>query len=73
MSTDNSLNGTTKGATPRVENVLWGGTVFFKVEDTIFEGAGADDVEGRHGDHPIVLKGYKAADFAAIVKVLYPA
>ena len=33
---------------------------------------GAEDAEGRHRDRPIVLEGYKAADFAAIVKVLYP-
>ncbi|KAJ2924440.1 hypothetical protein H1R20_g12646, partial [Candolleomyces eurysporus] len=104
MSTD-SPNETTHGATPRVGDVLWGGTVFFKlidrtsgahqVEETIFEvpryrfteysevfadmfhmpqGAGdAEDIEGRRRDRPIVLEGYKAADFAAIVKVLYPA
>jgi hypothetical protein len=29
-------------------------------------------VEGRHRDRPIVLEGYKAADFAALIKVLYP-
>jgi hypothetical protein len=29
-------------------------------------------VEGRRRDLPIVLEGYHAADFAALVKVLYP-
>ncbi|RXW14142.1 hypothetical protein EST38_g11711 [Candolleomyces aberdarensis] len=94
MSTDSSPNGTTQGAKPRVEGVRWGGTVFFKVEDIIFEvpryrfteysevfadmfhmpqgAGGAEDVEGRHEDRPIVLEGYEAADFAAIIKVLYP-
>ena len=31
------------------------------------------DVEGRDKEHPIILEGYKAADFAALIKVLYPA
>ncbi|KAJ2935029.1 hypothetical protein H1R20_g2044, partial [Candolleomyces eurysporus] len=92
MSTDNPSNETTQGATPRVGDVLWGGTVFFKVEETMFEVPRyrfmeysevfadmfrmpqvAEDVEGRHRDRPIVLEGYKAADFAAMIKVLYPA
>jgi hypothetical protein len=30
------------------------------------------DEEGRTKAHPIDLEGYKAADFAALVKVLYP-
>jgi hypothetical protein len=30
------------------------------------------DVEGRDKEHPILLEGYQAADFAALVKILYP-
>jgi hypothetical protein len=30
------------------------------------------DVEGRDKEHPIVLEGYQAADFAALAKILYP-
>jgi hypothetical protein len=30
------------------------------------------DVEGRDKEHPILLEGYRAADFAALVKILYP-
>ncbi|RXW18254.1 hypothetical protein EST38_g7602 [Candolleomyces aberdarensis] len=30
------------------------------------------DVEGRDEEHPIVLDGYKANDFSALMKVLYP-
>jgi hypothetical protein len=29
------------------------------------------DVEGRDEEHPILLKGYQAADCAALVKILY--
>ncbi|KAJ2924442.1 hypothetical protein H1R20_g12645, partial [Candolleomyces eurysporus] len=96
MSTESPSNGTPQGATARVEDVLLGGTVFFKVEETIFEapqyrfteysevfadmfrlpqvedGRDAVNVEGRSKGHPIVLEGYKACDFAALIKVLYP-
>ena len=30
------------------------------------------NVEGRDEEHPIVLDGYKANDFSALMKVLYP-
>jgi hypothetical protein len=29
-------------------------------------------VEGRDREHPIVLEGYKASDFDALLKILYP-
>jgi hypothetical protein len=29
-------------------------------------------VEGRDKDHPVVLEGYQAAHFHALLKVLYP-
>ena len=29
-------------------------------------------VEGRDREHPIVLEGYQASDFDALLKVLYP-
>ncbi|RXW16738.1 hypothetical protein EST38_g9117 [Candolleomyces aberdarensis] len=65
-------------------------TVFFKVEETVFEVPRhrfiehseilADmfglpqggSVEGNDEERPIVLEGYKAADFGALVKLLYP-
>jgi hypothetical protein len=36
------------------------------------DGTDGIDEEGRTKAHPIDLEGYKAADFAALVKVLYP-
>jgi hypothetical protein len=36
---------------------------------------GASDlvnVEKRDREHPVLLEGYQAADFAALVKILYP-
>ena len=30
-------------------------------------------IEGKDKEHPIVLESYKAADFRALVKLLYPA
>ncbi|KAJ2924443.1 hypothetical protein H1R20_g12648, partial [Candolleomyces eurysporus] len=71
---------------------LWN-TVFFKVEDTIFQvpqhrftehsevfadmfllpqAGDAESVEGKDKEHPIRLESYKAADFKALVKLLYP-
>ena len=38
----------------------------------VADGSNAADVEGRNKDHPIFLEGYQAADFAALLKVLYP-
>ncbi|RXW14139.1 hypothetical protein EST38_g11714 [Candolleomyces aberdarensis] len=74
------------------ESTLWS-TVFFKVEDTIFQvpqhrftehseifadmflmpqAGDAKSVEGKDKEHPILLESYKAADFKALVKLLYP-
>ncbi|RXW11712.1 hypothetical protein EST38_g14143 [Candolleomyces aberdarensis] len=74
------------------ESTLWS-TVFFKVEDTIFQvpqhwftehsevfvdmflmpQAGDEkSVEGKDKEHPILLESYKAADFKALVELLYP-
>ncbi|KAJ2926569.1 hypothetical protein H1R20_g10529, partial [Candolleomyces eurysporus] len=68
-------------------------TVFFKIEETVFEvprhrfiehseiladmfhlpqGGDKSSVEGKDEERPIVLEGYKAADFGALVKLLYP-
>lgn len=35
-------------------------------------GGEGDRVEGARDDNPIVLEGYKAADFDALLRVLYP-
>ncbi|RXW14606.1 hypothetical protein EST38_g11248 [Candolleomyces aberdarensis] len=74
------------------ECTLWS-TVFFRVEDTIFQvpqhrftehsdvfadmflmpqAGDATSVEGKDKEHPILLESYKAADFKALVKLLYP-
>ncbi|KAJ2912936.1 hypothetical protein MD484_g7494, partial [Candolleomyces efflorescens] len=87
---------TTQGAASRVEDVLLGGTVFFKVQETVFEvnrrrltnysdifadmfhlpqindERNAIDMEGGSKENPIYLEGYEAADFAALIVVLYP-
>ena len=39
----------------------------------VVDGNGTADVEGRDKEHPIFLDAYKAVDFAALIKVLYPA
>ncbi|RXW11414.1 hypothetical protein EST38_g14440 [Candolleomyces aberdarensis] len=93
MSTGSQSGEESPGVIRRVADVRWGGMVFFKVEDTLFEvpryrftqhsevfedmflmpqAQDAQSVEGRNSHHPIVLEGYKAADFAALIKVLYP-
>ncbi|KAJ2912935.1 hypothetical protein MD484_g7493, partial [Candolleomyces efflorescens] len=74
------------------EPIRFGGIIFFKVEDTVFEAprsrfaehsevfetmfclpAGrGETVEGRDEDHPVVLEGYQASHFHALLKVLYP-
>ncbi|KAJ2924435.1 hypothetical protein H1R20_g12650, partial [Candolleomyces eurysporus] len=74
------------------ESTLWS-TVFFKVEDTIFQvpqhrftehsevfaamfllpqAGNAKSVEGKTTERRILLESYKAADFKALVKLLYP-
>ncbi|RXW14603.1 hypothetical protein EST38_g11254 [Candolleomyces aberdarensis] len=74
------------------ESTLWS-TVFFKVEDTIFQvpqhrfkeysevfadmfllplAGDVKSVEGKDKEHPIALESYRAADFKALVKLLYP-
>ncbi|KAJ2924434.1 hypothetical protein H1R20_g12651, partial [Candolleomyces eurysporus] len=96
MST--SLNESTSDATASPGPILslkpmrCGGTIFFKVEEIVFEApryrfaehseifetmfhlpAGGDETaEGRDEGHPIVLESYKAADFNALLKVIYP-
>ncbi|KAJ2921992.1 hypothetical protein H1R20_g15101, partial [Candolleomyces eurysporus] len=66
MSTDSIADEITQGTQVRqVEYVLCDGTVFFRAED-------GQDIEGRSTGRPIVLEGYRAADFAALIKVLYP-
>ncbi|RXW11801.1 hypothetical protein EST38_g14054 [Candolleomyces aberdarensis] len=69
MTTDNSSNATTQGATPRVGDMLLGGMVFFKALEETHD---AINVEGRSKGYPLILEGYKARDFGALIKVLYP-
>lgn len=35
-------------------------------------GEAGGEFEGRSEDNPIVLEGYRAADFDALLRVLYP-
>ncbi|KAJ2929573.1 hypothetical protein H1R20_g7522, partial [Candolleomyces eurysporus] len=87
-----NANGPGTTATPTVSRRKWGGMVFFKVEEIIFEvpryrfsessevfetmfdlpPGSEGNVEGRDEGHPIVLEGYQAAHFDALLKVLYP-
>ncbi|RXW15126.1 hypothetical protein EST38_g10734 [Candolleomyces aberdarensis] len=79
-------------ATPTVSRRKWGGMVFFKVEEIIFEvpryrfsessevfetmfnlpPGSEGNLEGQDEEHPVVLEGYEAAHFDALLKVLYP-
>ncbi|RXW13601.1 hypothetical protein EST38_g12251 [Candolleomyces aberdarensis] len=80
--------------TTNTEPVTRWSTVFFQVEDAIFEvprhrftehsavfegmfhipqAGDAESVEGTSEGFPITLEGYEAADFRALIKVLYPA
>ncbi|KAJ2926950.1 hypothetical protein H1R20_g10124, partial [Candolleomyces eurysporus] len=85
-------DGTSPGPIAGPERVRWGGILFFKVEQSIFEApryrfaeysevfetmfqlpAGNDGtVEGQDEAHPIILEGYQAAHFCALLKILYP-
>ncbi|KAJ2924436.1 hypothetical protein H1R20_g12653, partial [Candolleomyces eurysporus] len=92
------LNESTSDATASPGPVLrpkptrWGGIIFFKVEEIVFEApryrlaehsevfetmfhlpaGGEGTVEGRDEEHPIVLESYKAVDFDASLKIIYP-
>jgi hypothetical protein len=35
-------------------------------------GGEPENAEGRSDEHPIILEGYKAADFQALLKIIYP-
>ncbi|KAJ2932332.1 hypothetical protein H1R20_g4760, partial [Candolleomyces eurysporus] len=87
-----NANGPGTTTTSTVSRRKWGGMVFFKVEEIIFEvpryrfsessevfetmfdlpPGSEGNVEGRDEGHPIVLEGYEAAHFDALLKVLYP-
>ncbi|KAJ2930383.1 hypothetical protein H1R20_g6734, partial [Candolleomyces eurysporus] len=45
-----------------------------QVFETMFQLPAASDgtVEGRDEEHPIILEGYRAAQFYALLKILYP-
>ncbi|RXW18249.1 hypothetical protein EST38_g7605 [Candolleomyces aberdarensis] len=85
-------DGISPGCRARPKRIRWGGTIFFKVEESVFEApryrfgeesevfetmfhlptASDGTVEGRDEEHPIVLEGYRAADFGALLSVLCP-
>ncbi|RXW13998.1 hypothetical protein EST38_g11855 [Candolleomyces aberdarensis] len=92
MSNTNASGKKATTTISRPKPIRWGGTVFFKVEEIVFEApryrftehsevfedmfhlpTGSNgDVEGRDEEHPIMLDGYKANDFSALMRVLYP-
>ncbi|RXW13986.1 hypothetical protein EST38_g11868 [Candolleomyces aberdarensis] len=76
----------------RPKRTRWGGIIFFKVEEIVFEApqyrfaehsevfeamfhlpSGSEGrVDGQDEEHPIVLEGYQATHFDALLKILYP-
>ncbi|KAJ2930377.1 hypothetical protein H1R20_g6725, partial [Candolleomyces eurysporus] len=69
----------TKAERSQVEEIVFEAPRYrFTEHSEVFENmfhlpTGSDgDVEGRDEEHPIMLDGYKANDFSALMKVLYP-
>ncbi|KAJ2930407.1 hypothetical protein H1R20_g6733, partial [Candolleomyces eurysporus] len=89
---ESTSDGASPGPIARPKRIRWGGIIFFKVEEIVFEApryrfaeesevfetilhlpaGSARNVEGQDEENPIVLEGYQAAHFDALLKVLYP-